>query len=83
MVSCCREARRTENLNLAQELMKQLTLAQPEGSTSPLALRIARESAKQIYCTEDTDTALEQMICVSVNDTENVKDKETRALIAR
>lgn len=85
MVACCREARKTENLTLAQELMKQLALSQSNDDTSPLNLRIARESAKQVYCTKEKDLAIEKMVSVALAEggSGRVMDKETKALVAR
>lgn len=81
-IASCREARRTGNLKLVENLMARLSKSGVD-EKSPVSLRIAREAAKQVYSSDDSNGALQKMITVSAREIDEKTDKAIPELIAR
>ncbi|XP_067939464.1 serine/threonine-protein kinase SMG1-like [Watersipora subatra] len=83
-IICCRETRRSGNLKLACEVMSELckTSSCVADELTPMSIRIAREAAKQVYASSETSSALEKMIRISQQSTEDEQMKVSE-LVAR
>ena len=83
MIVCCREARKSGNLKLAHSLMGRLPKGGVGVELNPTAIRIARESAKQVYSNNNSSSALQKMSNIALNKLDESEGKDISELVAR